>query len=115
MPSTKRVNAGKLLPLQHVRKDVLELGNDEDHQHAHDDDGHDHDGAGIKHGGDDFAFDLLRLFHELGKAVEHDFQHAAQFAGLDHVHEQAVENLGMLRQALGKRAAAFDGQAPVRR
>ena len=68
---------------------------------------------GIKHGGDDLAFDLLRLFHEFGQALEDDFEHAADFAGLDHVDEEAVEDLGMLGQGLGKGAAAFDGHGQL--
>ena len=68
---------------------------------------------GIEHGGDDLALDLLGLLHELGQAVEHDFEHAAQLAGLDHVDEQAVEDLGMLGQAFGEGAAAFDGQGQL--
>ncbi len=78
-------------------------------------DGDDHHRDGIKHGRDDLAFDLLGLFHELGQAVQHDFEHAAQFARLDHVDEQAVEDFGMLGQRLGEGAAAFDRQRPVRR
>ena len=69
---------------------------------------------GIEHGGDHLALDLLGLFHELGQPGQHDFQHAAQFAGFDHVDEQAIENLGMLGQAFGEGAAAFDRQWPVR-
>ena len=49
------------------------------------------------------------------RRFKHDFEHTAQFAGLDHVDEEAVENFGMLRQAFGKGAAAFDRQRPVRR
>ena len=74
---------------------------------AHRDDHHRH---GIKHGGDDLALDFLRLFHELGQAVQHDFKHAAQFAGLDHVDKQPVEDFRMLGQPFGKGAAAFNGQ-----
>src|SRR5262249_45341730 len=54
---------------QHVLKDQLELGHNEYHQDDQNCGGHEHDGGGIKHRGNDFAFDFLRLFHELGKAV----------------------------------------------
>ena len=37
-----------------------------------------------------------------GEAVQHHFQHAAQLAGLDHVDEEPVEDLGMLGQASEK-------------
>ena len=47
---------------------------------------------------------------EFGEAGEDDFEHAAQFAGLDHVDEEAVEDFGVLSQGLGEGAAAFDGQ-----
>jgi len=53
---------------------------------------------------------FLRFFGKFRQAFQHHFEHAAQLARLDHVHEQAVENLGVLRQGLGKRAAAFDRQ-----
>ena len=45
--------------------------------------------------------------------VQHDFQHTAQFAGFDHVDVKPVKNLGMLRQCLGKSAAAFDRRGTV--
>ena len=109
MPSTKRVKAGSCGVVQHAGEDLLELGNDVDHEDAHDAGGDDEHGDGIEHGGDDLALDLLGLFHELGQAVQDDFEHAAQFAGLDHVDEEAVEDLGVLGQALGEGAAAFDG------
>ena len=109
--STNRVNPGMLDA--HAGEHVLELGNHQDHQQDQDADGHDQHGHGIKQRGLDLALDLLRLFGKFRQAFQHDFQHAAQFAGLDHVHEQAVENFGMLRQRLGKRAAAFDGQGQL--
>ena len=106
------VNCGKGLAVgEAAGKDLLEFGNDDDHEDAHDAGGNDEDGAGIEHGGDDLAFDLLGLFHEFGKAAEDDFEHAADFAGFDHVDEEAVENLGVLGEGLGEGAAAFDGGA----
>ena len=107
---TKRVKAGNCGALGQAGEDFLELGNDHDHQDEHDGGGDDEHGHGIEHGGDDLALDLLGLFHEFGQADEDDFEHAAQFAGLDHVDEEAVEDLGMLGQGLGEGAAAFDGE-----
>ena len=77
--------------------------------------GDDEHGDGVEHGRDDLAFDLLGLLHELGQAVQHDFQHAAQLAGLDHVDEEPVEDFGMLGQALGEGAAALRSPGPARR
>ncbi len=106
--------AGQFLAVaQGAFKDFLELRNNHDHQNAHDGGGHDHDGAGIEHGGDDFALDLLGLFHEFGEALEHHFQHAADFAGFDHVDEETIKDLGMLGQRLGEGAAAFDGNGQI--
>ena len=98
---------------QSAGKDLLELGNDHHQENAHDGGGNDQNGAGIEHGGDDFAFDLLGLFHEFGQAAEHDFEDAADFTGFDHVDEEAVENLGVLGQGLGEGAASFDGGPQV--
>src|SRR5207249_4669868 len=85
----------ELATLQHVREHALELRDDVNHQHGHNGDGHHQHRDGIEHGGDDLALDLLRLFHELGQTVEHDFEHTAQFAGLHHVDIETIENLGM--------------------
>jgi hypothetical protein len=104
---------GELRALEHAGEDGLELRDDVNHEDGHDDDGDDHDGDGVEHGGDDLALDFLGLFHELGEAVEDDFENAAELAGLDHVHIEAVENLGMLREALGEGAAALDGRGEV--
>src|SRR5439155_2356808 len=102
------------LAFEHFLENHLELRDDEDHQDSKNDGGHEYDGAGIKHGGLDFAADFLRLFHELGQPVQNHFQHSAQFAGLDHVHVEAVEHLGMLRQPLGEGAPALDSQGQIR-
>src|SRR6185436_16850729 len=98
----------EILARKHVLEDLLELGHHKNHQHGQDDNRHRNDGAGIEHGGDDLAFDLLGFFHELGQTREHDFQHATQFAGFHHVDKKAVKNLGMLSEGFGKGAAAFD-------
>src|ERR1700722_20208849 len=100
---------GKLRAFHHALEHRLELRDDINHQHPHDRHGHDHDCAGIKHRRDNLALDLLRLFHELGQTVQHDFKHTAQFAGFHHVHEQTVKDLGMLRQGFGESTAALDG------
>ncbi len=115
MSRTKTVNEGSdcAAIASEPAKISLNLGMTTHHQNAHDGRGHDHDGAGIEHGGDDLAFDLLRFFHEFGQTLEDDFQHAADFARLDHVDKEAVENLGMLGQSLGKGAAAFDGNGQI--
>ena len=106
-PQDEGCKPGQFEP--HAGKDVLELGHDKAHEQDHDAHGHDQNGDGIKQRGLDLALDFLRLFREFGEPFEHDFEHTAQFAGLDHVDEQAVENFGMLRQRFGEGAAAFNG------
>ena len=100
-PRHRDVHAGEnaLKPRDHKRQ-----------QQNHDAGRNDEHGHRIKHRGLDLALDLLRLFGKFRQAFQHHFEHAAQFTGLDHVDEQAVENLRMLRQGLGKRAAALDGE-----
>ena len=110
MPSTKRVNAGSCrLPMP--ANTSLNLGMTKTISNDQDADGHDQHGARDKTCA---ALTLPLIFCAFSmnsaRRFKHDFQHAAQFAGLDHVDEQAVENLGMLGQRLGKGAAAFDGQ-----
>ncbi len=95
------------LAAEHVLENLLELRHDEHEQEAHDrhrDDQHD---DRVEHGRHDLVLDLLRLFLELGQADEHQFQHAADLAGLDHVDVELVENLRVLRQPFGERAAAL--------
>src|ERR1035441_499682 len=94
--------------VQHAREDFLEAGDDIHHEDAQNDHGDDHHGDRIKHGRDDLAFDLLGLLHEFRQAVEHDFEHATQLARFDHVDKKPVEDFGMLGQAFGEGAAAFD-------
>ena len=92
----------------HLGKHILELGDDEHQQNAHDDD-RDHEHCDrVKHGGLDLPLNSHGLLHELGQAIQHHFQHTAQLARLDHAHEQLVEHLGVLGQALGKGAASLD-------
>ena len=78
---------------EHVLEDLLELGHDDRHQEDHDAHGDDHDDDGIDHRGHDLVLELLGLFLVFGEPVEHEFEHAAQFAGLDHVDVKLVENL----------------------
>ena len=104
----KSGEAGQLRAGQHVLEDVFEPRHDPDHQNGQDDDGHHQHCDGIEHGRDDLALDFLRFFHEVRQAGQNDFQHAAQFAGLDHVHVEAVENFGMLGETFRKRAASFN-------
>src|SRR3954451_652689 len=94
--------------VQHAFEHRLEGGYHFDHQNDKNRGGHDEDRDRIEHGGDYFAFDLLRLFHELGETVQHDFKHTAEFARFHHVDKQPIEHLGMLRQGFRKCAAAFD-------
>ena len=91
-----------------VGEHFLELRNDENHQEDQDGDGDEHDDHRIDHGGDDLVFELLGLFLILGETVEHDFEHTAEFAGLDHVHIELVENARVLGQGLGEGGAALD-------
>ncbi len=67
------------------------------------------DDDGVDHRADDLVLDLLRLLHELREAGEHDVEHAADLAGLHHVHVQPVEDLGVLGHGLRKGAARLDG------
>jgi hypothetical protein len=94
-------------------KDLTKRWHHLDHQDDHDCRGDHQNRHRVKHCGDNLAFDLLSFLHELGQTLEYDFEHAAQFAGLDHVHVQAVENLRVLRETFGKSAATFDGQGQV--
>ena len=61
----------------------------------------------IDHGGGHFVFDLLRLFLELGETVQNKLKHAAEFARLDHVDVELVEDARVLREGFGERAAAL--------
>ena len=101
------------LAFEHVFENQLELWNNEDHQDRQDCHGNEHHGAGIKHGRLDFAANLLGLLHEFRQTVQDHFQHAAQFAGFDHVHIKPIEHFRVLRQTLGEGAAAFDCQRKI--
>ncbi len=109
-PHDKPGEGGQLRTFRQALKHFLELGNyfdEQNHQNCH---SHNHHRYRVKHSSNDLAFDLLSLFHELSKTVEHDFQHTTQLTGLHHVHEQAVKNLRMLSQSFGERTAPFNGQ-----
>src|SRR5262249_2957879 len=90
----------QILTRKHVGEDGPKPRHDKNHEHRQNADRHDQHGYGIEHGGDDFAFDLLGLLHELGQAIQHYFQHTAQFAGTHHVDVKSIEHLGMLSQPL---------------
>ncbi len=68
----------------------------------------DDDDGRVDHRADDFALERLGLFFEFRKALKNDFQGTAGLAGLDHVHVEAVEALGMLGHRLRKRTAGLD-------
>ena len=105
---------GRQLPaFQHAFEDLTERRNDLHHQDHEDAGGDDQHGDRVKHCGDNLAFDLLGLLHEFGEAIQDDFEDAAQLAGLDHVDEEAVEDLGVLGEAFGESAATFNGQGKV--
>ena len=87
---------------------LLELGDHEDHDHRDDADGDADDDAGIDHGADDFFLELGGLFHEVGQAGEDQVEHAAHFAGVDHVDVELVESLGIFGHGVGEGSAAFD-------
>ena len=72
-------------------------------------DGEDKHDDRIDHRGDDLVLELLRLFLELGETGQHDFEHAAELAGLHHVDVEIVEDARVLREAFGKGAAALHG------
>src|SRR5262249_15740643 len=91
-----------------IREDLLELGDDEDHDEAEDGHGHEDDHARIDHGPGDAPLEALGLFLGVGQALEDDFQGAAGLGGLDRVDVQAVEALGVPGKGLAQRAARFD-------
>src|SRR5207247_9325248 len=79
----------------HAAENVAELGHDECQQQNHDADRDDQNGDGIEQRGLDLALDLLRLFRKFSQPFQDHFQNTAQFAGLDHVDKQTVENFRM--------------------
>ena len=106
---TKSVIVGSGLSPSMSWKICFELRHDEDEQECHDRDGEHHDDDRIDHRGDDLVFDLLRFLLELGQTRQDHFEHAAELAGLHHVDVKIVEDARMLREALGKGAAALHG------
>src|SRR5439155_14052335 len=107
-PHYQASEGGQRSALTQTDEDLLELGYDEDQKNDQNTGGDEHDRDRIKHRRDHLALDFLGLFHEFGQARQDDFEHATQFAGFYHVDEQAIEYFRVLRQGLGKRAAAFD-------
>ena len=91
-----------------VGEHFLELRHDENHQEDQDGDGDEHDDHRIDHRGNDLVFQLLGLFLVFGETVEDDFEHTAEFAGLDHVDVELVEDLRVLGERLGEGGTALD-------
>src|SRR5204862_683259 len=91
-----------------ILEDLLELGNHENHDHRDDADGDGNDHHRVDHGADDFLFELLGLFHEIGQTGENQVEHAAGFAGVHHVYIELVEGLWIFGHGIRQRAAAFD-------
>ena len=77
-------------------------------QERRDADGGKEDHRRVDHRALHLVLDLLRLFGKLGQTVQHDFQHAAGLAGLDHVDVEVVEHLRVGRERIRERAAAGD-------
>ena len=48
------------------------------------------------------------FFRKFSETLQDDFENTAEFACLDHVDEEAIENIGLLRQGFGKCAASFN-------
>ena len=71
-------------------------------------DGDDDDDDRVDHRADDLALEALGLLLEVGQALEDDFQRTAGLAGLDHVHVEPVERLGVLGHRLGEGGAGLD-------
>src|SRR5262249_36839455 len=91
-----------------VEEDLLELRDDEDHDEGQDGDGDEDDDRRVDHGALDAAGQALGLFLELREGLEDDFDGAAGLAGLDHVHVEAVEALGVLAERLAQGRAGLD-------
>jgi hypothetical protein len=94
-----------------VLEHFLELRHDENHQEDQDGHGDEHDDHRVDHGGNDLVFEFLGLFLVFGETVEDDFEHTAEFAGLDHVDVELVEDLGVLGEGFGEGGAALDVSA----
>ena len=102
-------DGGQRLVAKHVVENRFELRHDENEQERHDRDRQRHDDDRINHRGDDLVFDLGRFFLELGQPSQDHFKHAADLAGFHHVDVKIVEDARMLREAVGKSAAALHG------
>ena len=59
-------------------------------------------------------FDFLGLLLEFGETIQDKLEHAAKFARFDHVYEEAVEDLGMLRQSFGRKCCRLQSKPPAR-
>ena len=94
-------------------EDLFERRHDLDHDEGQDADGYAHDHHRVDHRPLDLFLQRLGLLQEVGQALEDDLQRAAGLAGLDHVHVQAVEGLGLPGHRLGERVARLDVFADV--
>ena len=104
-------NLGEALAGEEVREDFLEFRNDREEQEDRNANRGAKNHRRVDHRALDLVLDLLGLLHEFGKAREDKFRDAAGLAGFDHVHEEVVEDLGVVRERLGEGVAAFDGFA----
>lgn len=89
-------------------EDALERGDDEDHDDR--DDGHrdDDDRRRVDHRRDDVAAQLDDLLDVGRKTLEDEVEDAARLARLDHVDEEVVEDLRVLRHRGGESGAFLD-------
>ncbi len=95
-------------------EDVLERGDDEDHDDRDDGDGDDDHGRRVDHGRDHVAAQLDDLLDVGRKALEDEVEDAAGLAGLDHVDEELVEDFGVARHGRRQRRAFLDVLARLR-
>ena len=98
---------GKRFASQHVGEDLLELRHDINEQECHDGDGDDQNDDRVEHSRHDLVLKFLGFLLKIGQTNQHQFHHAAQFAGANHVDVELVENFGVLAERIGERAAAL--------
>ncbi len=90
-----------------VLEHLDEAGDDELDQAGQDQGRDGEHGHRVDQGRYDLALQPGGLLAELGQALQHDVQHAARLAGLDHVAVEFVEGLRILGHALGEGGAAL--------
>ena len=97
-----------------IGKDVLEGGDDLQHDEDQDADGESETTADrVGQCTLDFPFEGFGPLFELGQTLENDFEGTARLAGLDHVDVEAVEGLGAFGHCLGEGGSGFDFLADV--